>query len=208
MLTKVEICNIALSHLGVAKEIAEFDNERSAEAMACRRFWDINLDTVLRAWHWPFATAYQNLSLVQERPTIEWLFSYRYPVDCIDARRIVSGNPRDNAQTQIPMKIAQDSSGLLLFTNMQNAQLEYTLRAELYNFWPHDFVLAFSSHLAFLISPRLTANDQNKRTEMAQAYQVYLSQAQKNAYNEQIQHLPPQAESIRFREGEIDYGPY
>lgn len=39
MATKVEIWNMALSHLGVSKEVASV-TERSKEAEACNRFYD------------------------------------------------------------------------------------------------------------------------------------------------------------------------
>jgi hypothetical protein len=75
----VDICNLALSHVGVSTEIANLDTERSKEAQACRRFYEPTREEVLRAFAWPFATRFVDLQLVEEEPNDEWAYSYRYP---------------------------------------------------------------------------------------------------------------------------------
>ena len=80
MSSAVEICNLALSHLG-SSGIDALD-ERSEAAAACTTFYAICRDMVLRDAPWPFATKMQALALVEEDPNTEWGFSYRYPSDC------------------------------------------------------------------------------------------------------------------------------
>lgn len=169
MASKVDTCNLALSHLGVSKSIANFDTEKSEEAAAARLFYDIARDTVLRDFDWPFTTKIDTLALVATDPNTEWAYSYRYPTDCLKVRRILSTVRNDDTTTRVPYRLSQDTSGILLFTDMEDAQVEYTVKSENPQLYPPDFVLAFSCYLASLMAPRLTGGDQFKLGERAEA---------------------------------------
>lgn len=206
-LSKTQIANISLSNLGNGKDINNFDTDTSAEARAVRTYWDMAVDVALKSWNWPFATAFTELGLVEENPNCEWAYSYRYPSDCINARRILSGLARDNSTSLVPYMISSDNQGALILTNMTNANLEYTTRLRPYTMWTHDFVLAFSAQLAFLMAPRLTSRESGQQQALSAMFASYVSQARANAYNESQSQQPPEAESIRAREGDCNYGP-
>ena len=91
MASKTEIGNLALSHIGIGKEVANIETEQSAEASALRRVYDTALRKTLRDFNWPFARVIADLGLIEEDPTDEWDFSYRVPSDCVSFRRIPSG---------------------------------------------------------------------------------------------------------------------
>lgn len=201
MASKVGICNMALSHLGISKEIANFDTEKSEEAGACRRYYEEALNRTLRDFHWPFATKIAALALVGTDPNDEWSYSYRYPIDCLDVRRILSGVRNDTRQSRVSYMIAQDSAGLLIFTDTTNAEAEYTIKAENPLFYPPDFVLAFSFYLAHLIAPRVTGGDQFKLGDRAiKMYIGELMGAKKKALNEEQRDEEVQSEFIRVRD--------
>lgn len=206
-ISKTQIANIALSHLGNGKDINNFDTDSSAEARAVRTFWDMAVDASLKAWNWPFAKTFGELALVEEAPTSEWCYSYRYPSDCVNAIRIVSGNARENSCSLVPYQIASDDQGLLIFTNMVDAQLEYTTRLRPYAMWTHDFVMAYTAQLAFLMAPRLTSRESGQQNAMLSLFGAFIMQARANSYNEGQSLQPPEADSIRAREGEYGYGP-
>jgi hypothetical protein len=206
MPSKTEISNIALSHLGVGKEIANLDNEKSQEAAACRRFFDEARNATLRAFAWPFATKFEALALVADPPTetSEWGLSYRYPSDCACLRRIQSGIRNETPQTRIPYKLGRDSQGELIYTDEPDAKVEYTLREEDPLRYPPDFVLAFSFLLASYIAPRVTGGDPFKLgTRAAQFYLQHITMAQANSANEAVIDRPPESEMIRAREGDV-----
>lgn len=201
MASKVEICNLALSILGIGKEIANIETEKSEEASACRRFYDIARDNILRAFAWPFTTKITTLALIEEDPNSEWDYSYRYPSDCLYIRRILSGIRNDTRQSRVPYKIAQDDSGLLVFTDAENAEMEYTVKADNPQFYPQDFTLALSYLLATLIAPRITAGDPHKLGEKAlRLYDYTVNKAAGLNYSEEQADQPIEAESIRLRE--------
>lgn len=110
--SKTEIVNIALAHLGVGSEISNLDTDQSTEANAMRRFYESAKDEVLRDLNWPFTTVFASLALVEEDPTDEWSYSYRYPSDALKIRRVLSGLRNDTRQSRVPYKLGQDASGL------------------------------------------------------------------------------------------------
>ncbi len=201
MSSETEISNMAISHLGVGKEIADLDTETSAEAKACRRFYDIARDTVLRDFEWPFATKIASLGLVESDPNTEWDYSYRYPSDCITLRRILSGVRQDTLDSKVPYKIAQDSSGRLIFSDEENASVEYTVKVTDPAKYTPDFTLALSYRLAVYIAPRVTRGDPFKLMEKAMGmYMDIIGDAKANAYNEEQDDVKPESEFIRARD--------
>jgi len=202
MSTKTEIANLALSHLGVGKEIANLETENSQEANAMRRFYDIAREQVLRDFHWPFANKEMALNLVDSNPTTEWAYSYRYPTDCIKLKRIWSGIRNDSRQTRVPFKIVRDAAGRLIYTDQINACMEYTLNESDASRFTPDAVQALSLRLAAYAAPRLTSGDPFKLGERSiKLYFLEISRAQATAVNEEQDEEKPLAEWTRAREG-------
>ena len=65
MSSKTEIANLAISHLGIGKEIANVETEQSQEAKACRRYFDMAKKITLGDVDWTFATKFATLNLFQ-----------------------------------------------------------------------------------------------------------------------------------------------
>lgn len=192
---------MALSHLGVGKEIANLETERSQEAAACRRFYDVALEATLRDRAWPFATKIAALGLIEEDPNSEWGFSYRYPTDCLKIRRLLSGTRNDNRQSRMPYKLGQDSSGRLIWTDLEDAECEYTILADEPGLYPPDFTLALSFRLASYVAPRVTGGDPFKMGDRAlQMYAAELGLASQSSFNEEQAEEEVQSEFIRGRE--------
>ena len=201
MASKVGICNLALSHLGVGKDINNLETERSEEAQACRSFYEQALQQTLRDFEWPFATRFIELTQVEEDPTVEWAFSYRYPHGCLFFRRILSGFRNETTDTKIEYRIASDDYGQLIYTDKEDAEAEYTINADDPNVYPVDFVQALSLRLAYYIAPRVTKGDPMRlQDKVAALYISELTKAQSNAMNEEQSELLPDAELIRSRD--------
>lgn len=184
MSSKMQIWNMALSHLGISKEVAS-ETEQSKEAAACRRFYETTIKNVLKDHSWPFASKIATLNLITSNPNSEWAYSYRYPSDCLFFRRILSGNRNDTPATKVPYAVSQDSSATIIYTDATNAEAEYTRNITDESFFPSDFETAVSYRLAYYIAPRLTAGDPfNLTQKAAQNYQIELSKAVANSFNE------------------------
>lgn len=201
MLSSTSICNMALSHLGVGVSIANVETENSQEANACRIFFDIARDACFRDFSWPFATKTADLALIEEDPNDEWSYSYAYPADCLQFKRILSGTRFDNRQSRAPYRIVKDGDAYVIFADNEDAIGEYVFLNEDTQHYPPDFALALSFRVAAYIAPRLTAGDPFKMGERAmRLYQFELSKAQANALNEEQVEQDPQAEMIRERD--------
>ena len=194
MYTKIILSNLALSNLGVTKQIESL-TERQKEANVCNQWADIVIDEMLRQFVWPFATKFVNLSLVSEDPTIEWKYAYRYPVDALCLRRILSGVRNDTRATRVPYRLGADAQGKLIYTDMEDAQMEYTSKTlgRDPTGWDADFLTCTSYRLSARIAPGLTAGDPFKMGQLAQSmYRLSYSQTTATAANEeQAEDIPP-----------------
>lgn len=203
MADKTGACNLAISHLGHSKEIADVDTERSAEAAACRRYYAPALAEALRDFPNPSTTVIQPLALVEdlrETDGAEWSFSYRYPSDCAKAIRIPSGTRNDSETTRVPYRIISDDQGKLIMTDMEDATLEYCKNTDDPSKWQPDFLMAFTLLLAFYVAPRITAGDPFKLGERSyRAYLLSASKSKANAIGEQQSEQPPDSEYITSR---------
>lgn len=201
MASETEIANLALGHLGISKTIATM-TENSQEARACNRFYPFAREEVLRDFMWPFATKYFTLGLVEEDPTEEWAYSYRYPSDCLFFRRILSGNRDDNQDTKVPYIVASDDTGRLIYTDQDEAECEYTANITDAGKFTADFVFALSTKLAVFIAPQLTAGDPFKLGDKALNLHTFeISKAHASSVNEESRsNREPESEFIRGRE--------
>ena len=140
------------------------------------------------------------LGLIESNPSDEWLYSYRYPSDCISLRRIVSTARRDTLQTRLPFKILKDSVSKIIYTDQENAQVEYTEMVTDPKFFSPEFVIALSFKLAHYIAPRLTKGDPFKlKNDMLVQYQLEIGRAKSKNMNEEIQDRPPESQAITIR---------
>ena len=205
MASNTEIANYSLGHLGVTKEIQNLDTENSAEAIVHRRFFDLSINAFQKEFPYAFATKQQALGLITEDPNNDYKYEYTYPSDCQIAGKIVSGLRNDNRQSRPHMKITRGTSGKVIWTDCQDAVLEYQIIETDEGRYDDDFVLAYSFLLAWLCAPALTSGDPFGLGERARAaYYEFKSTAKSNSSNEEQEEQPSQAEWIRAREGDVD----
>lgn len=215
--SEVEICNMALGHVGNSSAIASLA-EKSNEARACSLYYAQCRDEVLSAFPWPFATVINALTLVASDPTTEWSYSYRYPADALATFRIPSGFDRLATgfvgttwgltpwgwplfpSIPVPYRIVSDASGKLIYTDMASATIEYTSRLTDVTQYPADFTAALALRLAADVAPTVTGGDQFSLGPRAlQRYQEALSNAREHGANEREQDRPPDSDFIASR---------
>lgn len=206
MASKVDIFNMALGHLAVTTTVAS-PTENTKERKTLDRYYDIALEAVLRDRDWPFATRYKNPALVtdftaEDDATNEWGYAYRYPTDCLKVRRIM-GNEGRTSPNKIPFRIVSDDNGRLIYTDQEDAKIEYTVRIADPVRFPPDFIIALSLRLAAYGAPGLTRGDQTKLGQRAlELYIAEMGIAAANSMNEeQVDRNEPDSEFIRERGG-------
>ena len=86
----VDICNLALSRLGVDKTITDLETEQSKEARNCRRFYAFCRDLVLQRVVWPFTVKVQALAPLADADLLPgWQYQYDHPSDCLSLLEVV-----------------------------------------------------------------------------------------------------------------------
>jgi len=201
MASKTEICNFALSHIGVGKDILDLDTDPSEEGKVCRRFYDITRQDALRGYRWPFANVIAALGLVEENPNTEWAYSYRYPSGAVKLLKILSGVRNDTRQSRVTYKISKDATARLIYTDEVDAYIEYTEDIDEPSFYSPDFTLALSYKLAANIAPRLGKGDPFEIVgKMLALYDQAIQRAFAFASDEEQPEEQPESQFVRVRE--------
>ena len=195
MSTEVQICNLALSHVG-GYPITSLSDTSSKGARECNTLYKNARDSVLRDSVWNFAT--KNLSLALLVDTyLGWVYAYQYPTDCLNAIRIYNDyNNNINRDSiyypdyqapgnKIEFKIISNStlSSKVIITNKEDAMLIYTGKVTDTNMFDSEFVDALSYRLASELALPLKG-DMNLQQQLFQVYLMKAGQARSNNCNE------------------------
>lgn len=154
MVTKVQLANMALDHLG-SDNIASL-NEASTAARKVNSRIDGCIDAVLEMSDWTFARKVANLA---ERPTTDWPERYGrmydLPSDMLKAVRLV---PVVDVPNTPPIEYAIGNGAL--YTDEPDARLQYTYRMVDLSRWPQSFTEAVAAYIARTIATPLTRKRQ------------------------------------------------
>lgn len=177
---KIDICNMALSRLGV--ELIESLNEASEPARVCSQFYNQARRVVLRRYNWTFATRRSELALL---PTTipDYLYAYRYPARCEFVRKLYNKDC-DNIPAYTEYKLGSDSEGMIIYTDVENAVAEYTADIEDCGLFDSQFTEMLSWKLAAEMAFKLTGNMQIAQMADSQYNNLYL-EAVANSEDEQ-----------------------
>jgi hypothetical protein len=156
----VDICNLALSHLGDRATLSSIDPpEGSSQADHCAQFWPIARDEALASADWRFASHVEAVTQlddsIQNNPS--WLYAYALPTDFLVAREMVYAegtlfvlDPREPNFEGGTI----DSGQNVLFTNLEDLSLRYTRKVVDPSKYSPKFVTAVSYLLAsYLAGP-------------------------------------------------------
>lgn len=201
MTAKTVIANITLGRIGVSKQLSNVDTDTAFEAQQIRTFFDDAVAFTLRDFHWPFATSYVTLALVGGSTTpvnYDWQYSYRYPSDCVNARRIVTPVGRRNPNPPA-FAIGRDATGKLIFTDQSEAQLEYTKLITSVEEFDPIFVSALAWKIGADAAPGLSRIPNMAKVAMSM-FEIDISKARARAANESQQDPEEEAEMTRARE--------
>lgn len=158
MASEVEICNLALSHLGDSATVASIDPpEGSAQAEHCARFYSQARDTLLEMHSWGFASRRVKLAELEE-VWPQWAFAYARPADCVTALAVLpydAAGDYQNGMANLPQDFTCeiDSFGQqTILTNQPDAMLRYVSRMTDTTRYPMLFTMALSHMLASMLA--------------------------------------------------------
>jgi hypothetical protein len=199
-LAVVDICNMALSHVG--KGTIQSIDERSPEAAECRRWYEQSRQQSLESLDWSFARVSVALAVSPEDPPETWQFRYIYPDQCLKFRKIQ--NPLGLRAPQIPFMLQMNAAGNIrtILTNMEDAIGWYTFDQMSPALFTPAYVDALSRLLAHRIAYKLTGKSSLAR-EQLQMYNGLIRVAGALDANEQAEEEPRDADWIESREGRV-----
>ena len=200
MSSVIEICNLALNHIGAAS-ISSL-SESSVEAEKCNAIYEQCRDMVLSAHDWNFAHKEEELALLTTTFT-GWTYAYGYPSGCLVFRSIMdtsligSGSylewQRDTIQQagKVQYKIVNNDTlnEKAILTEMVNAEGVWTARVEDTTMFSMPFVEALSFKMADYLAYPIKGDLQLKEA-MTKLYLLTLSQAK--AFNSNEDEMMPQ----------------
>lgn len=180
MASEVEICNLALSHLGIGA-IQSFD-EDTKRAGECRLVYDTTRDSVLGDHAWGFAKKRLVLAETDDEYT-GWDYAYAYPSDCITAHEIY--NTAGTAASRIAFEISNNAelTQRVILTNEAAAELIYTARVEITQLFGALFIEALAYAIAAKLAQPLKA-DKVLTAEMDKRYAFKVNRAKAISANE------------------------
>jgi hypothetical protein len=169
MASVVQICNMALSHIGSEARVSSISPpDGSVEAGHCATFYDLARTELLEPGNWAFSLKRAALAQL-EPPTSGWAFAYVLPSDCLRALRILQPSIALTVFTQDLYAEAHsddrasaqfDIEGATLFTNQPDAVLLYVADGIDTTKFPPSFTAALSYNLAhFLAGPIIKGNE-------------------------------------------------
>jgi hypothetical protein len=174
MITKINICNLALAQLGQSP-ISSLEQENE-KARRLKLFYAPVRDEVLRTHNWAFAGVQEPLALMENQPDSAGRFVYKYPTEALFIRRVFDATrPRLNFQEFF----RADLHSRVLMVPAEQAQAEYTYRVTDENLFDAAFIKSFSLALACDLAVSITADTQ-LAAQLLQKYTISLEEARRS----------------------------
>lgn len=175
--SKVDICNKALTFLGLgSKPITSLD-ENSANARTLKNSYPSVRDAVLRSHNWGFARRIETLARISGESVPGWTYLYASPSLSLATRKVFDNiqvtNP-DSVEFQEVLTPTSSQKGIVC--NSNPAYIEYTYQIDDPSIYSADFITAFAMALAAETAYTITGN-----TDLGPKLQVSFSGATSEA---------------------------
>lgn len=191
MASEIDICNLALSHLGDTATIASLDPpEGSAQAEHCARFYPIARDSLLEMHAWGFATRRAKLALLASGWP-EWSYAYAQPADALNIIAVLPPNSSDDYSSGVPDSAGgpyvpqpfsceiNETGASVIYTDQADAVLRYSASVSDPTRFSPLFTMTLSWHLASMLAGPIIKGDAGgaEAKRCAGMMQAYLSKA-------------------------------
>lgn len=181
MYTKAKIFNLALGALLLNKRISDTETDTSIENQTLNVHWDTALRSALQELDLDSVSTQKDLELIEASPTDLWDFAYKYPTNCSFLRRIQSSVLKDNRTNQVPRRVATHNGAKVIFTNQEDAIIEYIPHDLSLNLLSASAGLAIAYKLAMLSAPLVAGKGAAPlRKEIQQRYLMAKAEAQQH----------------------------
>lgn len=188
MASDVDLCNLALAHLGDEAIVSSINPpDGSAQSSHCARFYPIARDALIEMYAWGFATTRVALAQVTN-PSSTWLYAYAAPADCVNYLEVLDPNSTDEYSTGVPVsntsygsrsgvgvytpqpyEIETDGGGnAIVYTNLAGAVLRYTRSVSDTTQFTPLFNAALPRFLASMLAGPILKGAEGRQESLAQ----------------------------------------
>lgn len=182
----IDICNLALSHLGDTGTVASIDPpEGSAQAEHCARFYPIARDALLEMHPWNFAMRRATLAML-DVPLWTWDYAYAAPSNTIKILALLPPDAdKDAASEPFETEAGADGSTVIR-TNLAEATIRYLVRVEDPTRFSPLFVEALTRLLASYLAGPVVKGEAGRKAglEQMQLFQQMAAQARVSDANQ------------------------
>lgn len=203
MASEVDICNLALAHLGdVATVSSIYPPDGSAQASHCARFYPIARDAMQEQHNWNFCTRRIALAYAPTNPSSSWEYAYAVPSAILNYLAVLDPDARDDYSVGVqmagvgpysapvvglgvytPQQFAVETDGAgneIILTNQEDAVLRYTVLVTDTTQFPPLFTTALSHLLASMLAGPVLKGEVGRAEAKAQLQlaRAYSSQAE------------------------------
>lgn len=179
--SEVDVCNLALANIGDKADVTSINpSDGSHQADLCARYYPLARDLLLERHRWDF-TIRQTALIALTNTRTEWDYAYRLPSDFSGAIAILAKDSTDDQVVEgvplpQPFAIEADKNfDLVMYTDMEDAQLRYTAKTTDSSKFSQSFIHALSWRLASMLAGALIKGDAGAQavqnaTQMAEFY--------------------------------------
>jgi len=205
MASVIDICNLALGHLGTYR-ISSL-TESTAAARKCNTIYEFARDAALEANDWSFARKRVTLAETTDDIT-DWDYAYAFPSDCLVPRKILDetgantgtsydiDNDKDVQVGSVEFETAMNSTldQRLILTNAEDAELKYTAKVTNTTMFTSLFIEYLSYIMAAKMAIGLTGKTQledqmYKKAELVLASAKAINSNEDNNKDEDVNEL-------------------
>lgn len=198
VVTAVDICNLALSHIGESATVTSIaPPDGSAQSILCNQFFNRAVEELLEMHPWSFATARADLAETATNDVDGWKYSYAYPpagTEIVRTLQVLPDGYKDTYTEQMTKMqpaytIEQASTGsLVLYTDLEDAEVRYVKFVYTPGFYPPLFITTLSWLLASKLAGPIMKGDVGsaEAKRCLQMMQFYLGKAAGSDSNQRI----------------------
>lgn len=150
--SEVDICNLALSHLGDEAEVISITPpDGTIQAAHCGRFYPIARNTLLEMHQWTFATVRTSLALTVAAAPSEWEYAYAMPSNVLKPLAVYLPTAAQDGRGEDYIVESDASGNQVIYTNVEQAVFRYIRLAQ----DTTKFTAGFTTALARLLASYL-----------------------------------------------------
>ena len=177
-LSQLQICNLALNHLGMNSVSALTDDNPSVDA--CNVFYEPVRDDVFRELKWPFATI-QAVLTTTSATIVGWDYVYTYPANAVTVWSVYNEatvDRKDEQEFEVLLSDETSTGAKIICTNTADAYADYTFKTSDTSVYDTKFVFALSYKLAATMAHMLIGSAE-KGLKLMEIYNAIIHEAKR-----------------------------